>query len=357
MPGGGTCTAARCVAESQLLYVNKAACNDSGPCSFAAPCCTVKKGLDQSAASAATTFKPVIVFGCMTYAGASVAPQAIATYQAFAVGVGQPTITPASNSAALTLAGGGATPPQITVGLDGFVLTGATGASGNGIFCSGAGGNNAATKLTLVRSTVSHNEQLGVNASNCDVTLDQDLIDSNTQGGVQLQSSDHTLQNCQVTNNGASGSAVGGITATGTSARALMVNNTIVANQMLTGVFAASGAECVTGGVFFNNVVAFNSGGAGDVDATKCAPDHSAYKLATGNNYSTSACMMASQLFTVSPKGLYVPNATATCVHDGAGTAKSLVGSGEASYMGVSAPSYDLAGATRPNPPAIGALE
>jgi hypothetical protein len=37
--------------------------------------------------------------------------------------------------------------------------------------------------------------------------------------------------------------------------------------------------------------------------------------------------------------------------------ATSLIGTGEPSFMAVSAPNHDLTGTTRPNKPAIGALE
>jgi hypothetical protein len=180
-----------------------------------------------------------------------------------------------------------------------------------------------------------------------------------------LTTTDHTLQNTQVVSNGTaggSGSTTGGINATASaSVRAIMVNNTIVGNSNTTGIPTPSGVECPSGTTFFNNVVFGNAGATSEIDTVHCAPDHSAFSVtASGTNFNTTTCTAVAQLFNVSAAGLYVPRnpVTAPCTLPGtASTPTTLVGIGTPMFSTATAPTYDLTGAMRPNPPAIGALE
>jgi hypothetical protein len=342
-----------CADPSTLVYVSASTCPSTGQGTLTSPFCKIKDGLDKGV----TLSKTVIVFGGTYSENITVAPGVGSVYTVSAVGVGAPVIASPSPGPALTLALGGGTSINIT--LDSFTIKGATGASGHGIQCGGSAGNNGATKLKIVRSTVSNNAQNALNASNCDVTLDQDVIGPmNTAGGILLQSTDFTLQNLLVVGNGtagSSGSAFGGISATGTSARANVINNTVVNNNMKTGALAASGVGCVSGGAFFNNVAVGNSGGAAEVDTANCSPTYSSYvgAIATGTNHNqdlttcgANATAIEGVIFYSSATGDYHPKmgGTAPCTLVGLGTSAGT-------------PTYDLDGKTRPSPPAIGALE
>ena len=351
----GLCNAGTCADPSTLLYVNNAAnarCSDSGAGTLMQPFCTVKKGLDASAQAGG---KQLIVLAGTYAENVSIAPPAATTYVSRAIGVGQPTIAPATAGAAVTLdKSNGAT--QITVTLDGFIIKGAGGTSGHGILCGGSSTNTAATKLTLLRSTVMGNAQNGLSASNCDVTLDQDVIGpSNAQGGIYLNGSDFTLQNLLVYKNGTpdpGGSNFGGIDVASVATRKTIYDLTVVKNKAAAAA-TASGIVCpVSQPLIVDTVVFLNGGPASEINGLACKPDHSSFFGASlggmgTNNYELSTCATdGSQLFKNPATDDYhaKPGGSAPC---------SLVGIGTSS----GAPAYDLDGTTRPSAPSIGCLE
>jgi hypothetical protein len=335
-----------CADKSTLLYVNNSltgGCSDSGMGAFTRPFCSVQVGFTNAAASG----KTLIVLGG-TYAESVIAQPATTAYAVHAIGVGvtPPTIMapmlPSAPALKLQTNNG----QQLTITLDNFVIRGGAGANGHGILCSGQGGSSALTKLILLRSTVQNNAQLGVSASSCDVTLDQDTVAANTQGGVALSSSDFTISNSLIRDNGLldpSGSAVGGISTTGTSARAVIVNNTVVNNKNSGTGITPVGVACGAATVTFNTVIKGNSGFATETGG--CSPTYSAYNGATGTgNRDISLCTLAN-LFSDPMAGDYHPNKTAA----GACTIV-LVNVGTPMSGTVNAPDHDLGGTRRPQP-------
>lgn len=357
----GLCNASTgaCADPSTLVYVSASGQScpaGPGQGTLADPYCKVKDGLDKGAMLGET----VVVFAGTYAENVTIAPSAGVTYKVSAVGVSGPTIQPTGPGPAVTLdkSNGAA---QITVTLDGFTIKGATNTNGHGVLCSGAAGNTAATKLTLLRSTVSNNAQNALNASNCDVTLDQDVIGpTNAAGGIYLSGTDFTLQNLLVIGNGASGTSgsnFGGINVATTATRANIVNVTVVNNNAKTGAQAA-GFTCGAQPSIINSVVVGNAGPAvsPDLNAAGCLPDHSSFVGAsvagTGtNNQDLTTCganaaAIETALFSNPSTGDYHAKmgGSAPCTLVGLGTPSG-------------APTYDLDGKTRPNPPSIGCLE
>jgi hypothetical protein len=339
-----------CADPGTLVYVKASTCPQPGNGTLATPYCKIKDGLDRGV----TANQTVIVFPGSYDEKVTVMPGVGSVYTVTAVGVGGPVIQPTSAGPVLTLdKGGGAT--SIDVTLDGFTLRGATGASGHGVLCSN-GGN--ATKLTLLRSTVRDNAQNAVNASSCTIVLDQDVIGpANTQGGVFLSGSDFTLTNLLVVGNGtggATGSNFGGINVASTGPGAkTMFNLTVVNNQMRTGLQPSAGIGCAPGVTLANVVLVENAGGAAEIDPTSCTLNNSAWTGAPGGNGNhdlvncgLTPAARAASIFDNPTTGDYHPKrgGAAPCTLVGLGTPTG-------------APTVDLEGRTRPNPPSIGALE
>lgn len=339
----GTCTP-----SSMLLYVNNAptaGCSDSGAGSLNRPFCTVQAGFTAAAGSG----KTLIVFSS-TYPESVVAQPGAAAYVVRAIGVGvtPPAIVPPASPSAAALSLQNSGTQQLTLTLDNFIMRGAAGASGNGIFCSGNNSNRSLTKLTLLRSTVQSNAQLGVNASNCDVTLDQVTLASNAQGGATLVNPDFTVENAIIRDNGTagagSGSSVGGFYWMGTTSRAQIINVTVVNNKNDSTGINPSGIACGTPNmtVMFNAVLKGNSGVASETGG--CAPTYSAYNGATSGagNRDVTLCS-AAQLFVDPTNNDYHPQKMSS----GACTVV-LVDAGTPMSGGVNAPDHDIVGTHRP---------
>jgi hypothetical protein len=123
------------------------------------------------------------------------------------------------NDTALKLQTDGTNKLRITV--DGFVIRGATGANGNGVSCTGSSGKSGDTQLSITRSIIRGNDQIGFVATNCDVTIDRVTVGpSNLKGGVSLASTDFSVFNTLIIKNGSGTADVGGLVFTGSSARA-----------------------------------------------------------------------------------------------------------------------------------------
>jgi hypothetical protein len=358
MPGGGTCTAARCVPESQLLYVNNAStnpvCSDSGACSFAAPCCTVQKGLNKSAASA----KPVIVFAGNTYGEtltASPAQNGGGNYVATAIGVNGPVLK-ASSAAIANVTG--LSGKQVTLALDGFTFDGST---ANGAFTI-AGDTMAAdyakTVVTLTRSTVENTPSASIpgisTSADCTLTMDQDVVSNNKGGGISLAATDFNITNILVSGNGTSGaigigSAFGGINVSSAGevgGPMNLINLTVVNNQKNTNT-ASSGIICSAVPTILNTVVFGNTGGTVQLQPLDCtSTTYSAFPggtagTGTGNRELTGCS--ATQLFTGTAPTPFMP------VQNMTNNACDLVDVA-APLPNVSAPDHDLLGTKRPQP-------
>jgi hypothetical protein len=349
----GLCSSSgMCADPSTLVYVNASTCPSTGAGTFQSPFCKVKDGLDKGVTMAET----VIVFGGTYPENISITGGVGTVYTVSSVGVGGPVIMPmgAGPAVALSLSGG----TSINVTLDGFTIKSAMGAMGNGVFCQG-GGSTTATKLTLLRSTVTNNAQNAVNATTCDVTLDQDVIGPmNAAGGILLSGSDFTLQNSLVIGNGTAGaSTFGGINVATTATRANIVNVTVVNNNAKTATTAA-GLTCGAQPSVINSVFVGNVGpvASPDLNAGVCLPDHSSFNGASvagmgTNNYDLVTC--GASATAIESAIFYGPSTSDYHAKTGGAAPCTLISLGTSS----GAPSYDLDGKVRPSPPSIGCLE
>ena len=341
-----------CAREADLLYVNNGAtagCSESGTGSFNRPFCTVQTGFTNAAASGRT----LIVFAG-TYPESVVAQPGAGAYMVHAIGVGvtPPAIVPPSSPSAPALSLSNSGTQQLTLTLDNFILRGAVGANGNGVSCSGVSGTRGLTKLILLRSTVTTNAQLGISATNCDITLDQVTLAMNAQGGAFLSSCDFTVENALIRDNGTAGtgapaSAYGGLYWTGTSSRAQIINVTAVNNKNDTGSINPVGIACAgSGTVMFNTVVKGNSGTATGGETGGCSPTYSAYNGASGTgNRDLTLCTSTTQLFVDPANSDYHPLKTGVAPCN---VVLVDVGTMQAQPSMVNAPDHDIVGTHRP---------
>ena len=239
----GVCntTSGMCVDESKLIYVNNAPtafCSEGGAGSFAAPFCTVQRGLNVAAASG----KQLVVFAGSGYHEALQANSSLNAGNAYVVSVvgsGNPLIQPAGAGPVLSVLGNAT--KQVTVTFDGVTLDGSTVTDGSdAVDCAGGGSAYGGTVLNLVRSTIKSSAAVGVSATTkCTVALDADLLRDNKGGAIKLDTTDFALTNLLVLSNGTAtqgannGSTFGAIdvSAAGELGKMTMANLTIVGNK------------------------------------------------------------------------------------------------------------------------------
>ena len=144
-----------------------------------------------------------------------------------------------------------------TLILQGFSITAASGANGDGIQCRDSG-----SSVTVVESTVTANAVLGIDAFECDVTVRRSTISSNSAGGLSLASGTFTITNTLIDGNGktgTAGSAIGGITFSG-AGTVTFEHNTVINNLALTGTPA--GVGCPSSAVKLEHSILSNNIGA-----------------------------------------------------------------------------------------------
>ncbi|MDB4968529.1 MAG: hypothetical protein JWN44_4218 [Myxococcales bacterium] len=345
----GQCDVAsgECADPSTLVYVGRStygqSCTGPGSGTLTDPFCTLSDGL----AYGASVGKTVVVWTNNYEEKIVIAPAAGQSYRvsAVGVGVGQPEIASPGGTVVVDVRLGNA--QLVDVSLENFYIRLGT----DGVSCQG-GATPSAAKISVKRSNVSSNH-IGVHTVGCDVTLDRDTIEDNNSG-VLLESSDFTLTNLLVADNGAPGydaSLYGGITATGTSARASLTSSTIVFNRLKSGATNSAGVACVPGMTFVDNVVVGNQGGAPEVDIATCAPQYSSFVgagSANGNqdltNCGADATAIESALFVSAFNYRPKSGGLAPCTLVGLGTAAG-------------APTVTIDGKLRPAPPSIGCYE
>ncbi len=100
--------------------------------------------------------------------------------------------------------------------LIGITLTGATtGTNADGVQCSGA------SSLRLLRSSVTQNDDTGIEANGCTLAVNQSTISENDEGGIDISATGFEIRNSPIIGNGrggAGGSAIGGVLVAVTSA-------------------------------------------------------------------------------------------------------------------------------------------
>jgi hypothetical protein len=337
----GICNAGTCADPMNITYVSAsgkscgAGSGGIGIGSLDDPFCKIQRGLDDGASR---NHKVVIFAG--NYAE-NIMIQPTGTYDVTAVGVGQPTITPASPGPAITIANSN---QSVSVSLDGITVQNASGPSGSGVDCSSFGGA-ATTRFTLLRSTLRNNSATGIVSSKCDLTLDQVIVGpANLKGGISLDQTAFTITNTLIFRNGSTGggSGVGGMRISGASTRAVVGNVTIVNNSNDPGVLEASGMHCSGASpMVFDTVIQGNSGMV-QINATICKPDHSSFVHAadanTGSNNNELLGCSANLLFKDAANDNYHP------ATGGSGSC-TLVNLG---VQFTSAPTHDLDGNPRP---------
>jgi hypothetical protein len=344
-----------CADPATVVYVNgygRSCPAGRGTGKLEDPFCRITDGI----AYGASVGRTVVVFatnGNYYEENIKIAPPPGSNYKVSVVGVGtgssaseqRPTVHLSSIDPAFDLTLGSAA--SIDVTLDNFWIDTYPGATGAGAVRCQGGTDAGATKLKLTRS-IAYGAGYGVKVSHCDATLDRDEIwDADT--GVVLESSDFTLQNLIVYNFGGVGAAsgTGGVLATGTSARAILVNSTLVSNNATAGVASVA---CVPGMVFSNDVIIGVPGGG---DLPNCSPTYSSFIGAgsAGHNQDLATCGAAAldvqrALFKDIATGDFHPKTggAAPCTLVGLGTSAA-------------APTYTFDGKPRPEPPSIGCYE
>lgn len=359
----GVCdvSSGNCGGTDAYFFVNQAGpscATTGGTGAFNDPFCKIQSGLNAMATDKSSPLKQGVIVYSGTYAENISIPAASTSYTVRAIGVGQPVI---STTAGLALTG-----TNFNVSLDGFTITGATGAS-NAVSCTGSVLSSAA--LTLTRSTITGNKRYGIASTSCQLTIDQSIITSNDSGGIVATDSTVTVRNSIVANNGAASATAptGGIK-TQTSGGTLsltVVDSTIYDN--ITKEIASAGVNCPVGSTsaVFDSVIVGNviSGSAVVLPeiSDACNPDTCAFPLVSGgaagtNTVNLSGCTPAklfSDVTATDPAVGFVPVASATC---------TLVDKGAMTNAGktLTAPTVDLTGkTTRPQGAGydIGALE
>ena len=344
-----------CADPATLVYVNgygRSCPAGPGTGTLSDPFCRITDGIAYGASIGQT----VVVFatnGSSYGENIKIAPPPASSYKVSVIGVGtgsatsqqRPTIGLSSTDPAFDLTLGSAA--SIDVTLDNFWIDTYPGASGAGAVRCQGGTDAGATKLKLTRSTT-YGSGYGVQASHCDVTLDRDET-WDADPGIVLESSDFTLENLMVFNFGGGVSTVGtgGILATGTSARAILVNSTLVSNNAKAGVDSVA---CVPGMVFTNNVVIGAPGGG---DLLSCSPTYSSFVGAGSASSNQDLTMCGADALAVQ-HALFTDIATAN-FHPKTGSAApcTLVGLGTSA----GAPTYTFDGKPRPGTPSIGCYE
>lgn len=345
-----------CVDKSMLLYVNNATgagCSDGGSGSFAAPFCSVQRGLNAAAAGG----KQLVVFPGNGYHEALQANSSLNgnnDYVVSVVGDGNPTIQPVSTGPVLSVLGNST--KQVSVTFDGVTFDGAQLTDGSDVIdCAGGGGNYGATIVNAYRSTIKSSSALGLSSTTkCTIALDSDLLRDNKGGAVKLDTTDFALTNLLILSNGSAtmgatpGSSFGGIyvSAAGEVGKMNIANVTVVGNKADNNA-TASAMQCpITAPKTINAVVFGNTGPAAEIQTacvgTVATPtvSYSAYVGGsnTMNNLDLTGCT-AAMLFTSAGGGDYRPvkGGTKPC---------TLVDQG----TNVGAPDHDYAGTSRPQP-------
>ncbi|MCA9667246.1 MAG: hypothetical protein KC503_16720 [Myxococcales bacterium] len=156
-----------------------------------------------------------------------------------------------------------------------------SGLAGVGVRCNGSGSE----KLTIVESTISSNQGVGVLSSFCDVVLRRNTIRTNTGGGVSLANGTFVVVNDVIFGNGGTAASVGGLNLGTPSVGTLAAYNTITGNIAQTG--GTSGILCggpmtLTNNIVWGNVIV----GGGGQEQLGCTFTNSNVPNGSGTNIS-----------------------------------------------------------------------
>jgi parallel beta helix pectate lyase-like protein len=253
----GVCDTATgaCVAESDVVYVSKTG-QDSGTCTYAAPCLSIGRGLDQLGARrwlhVAASVDVYAETAAMPGAGVQISGKMVTI-----IGPGATLTTTRNGDVALLVEGAS------TVVVEGLSIANAGGTSGDGVACRNVG--LASPMLTLRSVEVKNNGGRGVNAATCTLTVERSTIANNPGGGIQTTGSTVAVERSTI-----AGNPGGGVSLSGGSTTIL--NNMIVANGSATSVFAGISIGQISAGtpVLAFNTITANSGASGIVTGLAC---------------------------------------------------------------------------------------
>ena len=126
-----------------------------------------------------------------------------------------------------------------TATVRGISIVPASGIAGtDAVSCSGAG-----SVLVLDSVAVSEARDLGVDASNCDLTVERSVVSGNLGGGISVNGGNFTIVNNFIVKNGCTGSTIGGLRLAGTAGNTEVLDfNTIASNVKADGL--AYAIEC-----------------------------------------------------------------------------------------------------------------
>lgn len=349
-------TSGMCADESTLLYVNNAptaGCSDSGAGSFAAPFCTVQRGLNAAAAA----MKPLVVFAGAGYHEALQANSTLNAGNAYVVSVvgnGNPVVRPTGNGPVLSVLGNAT--KQVTLTLDGITIDGSLLTDGSdAIDCAGGGGNYGGTVLNLYRSTVKASSAVGISATTkCTVALDADLVRDNKGGAIKFDTTDFAATNLLVLANGTAtqgatnGSSFGGVdvSAAGELGKMTIANLTMVGNKADNNA-TASALQCpITAPKTINTVVFGNTGPAAEIQ-TACVGTVATPSVSSSAYVGGSSTMSNVDLTGCTAAMLFVGAAAGNFqLVKGGAKPCTLVDQG----TNVGAPDHDYVGTPRPQP-------
>jgi hypothetical protein len=197
-------TIGQCVAQERILYVDGSVAT-SGDCSKAAPCQTI--GSAVSRLDATHNFIKVLAgtYGeSVTLDGVTVTIAGVSTNTMDGTSTTSVIPTLTSNAPGFHVIG----TAEVTIrNLRAALATG--GLNACGVRCDGSGAS--ATKVTLVQVTLEGNGAQGVYAANCTLMLDRSMVARNMNGGLKVIDSDFLITNNFIVENGASSSAIGGV--------------------------------------------------------------------------------------------------------------------------------------------------
>jgi hypothetical protein len=259
------------------------------------------------------------------------------------------TITPSSNNVPAVSVTSDSV-HALTITLDGLIVANA-GGTGNGIQCTGTV-TTSLTKLTVVRTIIEGNAQVGLTATNCQVIVDETIVgpvgagSTNSGGGISLASCLYTLTNTVIHHNG-SAAATKALLLSGPGNASNQIINLTIADNISNGTAAGLYCTETTNPTVFN--IALNGNTTADV--TGCTLSTSAYKGGTGTNQDTTACA-SGDLFLAPASYNYTPK-----IPPGGSCTVALANSGSKT----GAPDHDILGSPRPQPigsnPDVGAYE
>ena len=241
-----------CVSEDDIIYVDGTTGNDTDNCGTGEtpPCETITEAIGNIQGT-----RTWIKVAATEYTETIEAPAELKL-----IGEDGVIIDPPANNPAISVGTGE------DLFVDSVLLTGASGDNiGDGITCLSGAATPANIKLLQV--TIDDNAELGINATNCNITIERSQISLNAGGGVDLDGGTFVLRNNLIIVNGndaPGGSLFGGvrIQADSETSPQIVEFNTIANNESVEASSPTAGLLCtsVMPIPVANNVIAKNRG-------------------------------------------------------------------------------------------------